>query len=307
MKKIASNSLVGRKVIISTSFREFNGNNNDYIQRAFLKSLKAQTYKNYVLAATTFNEKNVERALTEEGIPHVVKAGKVEDGFRFSVTEVIKNAMTLIDKPGSYVLIWTCCDDLYAPDFLERLVEKLTPLSSATSLPHVVYKNVDEYKKGNIGGYTYGGIDFVCFDADVFLIPEVKEVINKYTNKGWGFTEYFLSGIGRVFCKNMYNLWPTKVGRIDNDRVASNEGRDYFDLSISHNRKSYEAFVKHYGLKGDAYSHIFFYKTSWRYVNIKMRIFFNILRYRLEAISTKSMKRYLPQGMKDAMKKILKP
>jgi hypothetical protein len=297
----------GRKVIISTSFREFNGNSNDYIQRTFLRSLKAQTYQNYVLAATTFNEKNVEKALIEEGIPHVVKQGFVEEGFRFSVTEVIKNAMILIDKKESYILIWTCCDDLYAPDFLEKLVQKLTPMSSATSLPHIVYKTVEDYKKGNIGGYTYGGVDFVCFDADIFLLPEVQKVVRDYPNKGWGMTEYFLSGIGRVFCKNMYNLWPTKVGRIDNDRVVSKEGRDYFDLSISHNRRTYGEFVKKYGIKGDEYSHIFLYKTSWKYLNVKLNFIFRISRYRLEAVSTEWMKKYLPQGIKNRIKRVLNP
>ncbi len=304
MKSTENNSQRNRrKIIICTTFREFNGNSNDWIQRVFLGTLKKQTYQNYILVATTFGEENVEKVLAEENIPHITVAGEA-DQYRFSSTQVLENGINIIDKPESYIIIWTTCDDLFDETFFEKLVSELLPLSAYTSLPHIVYKNVEDYKMGKVGSYCYGGIDTVCFDADIFLIPEVREVIHKYQNKGWGFFEYFLSGVGKVFCKEMINLWPTKIARIDNDRSANNETRAYFDLTSSHNAKTYGEFKHKYSIKGDVYSSIFYYKTPMKYAGIKLRTFLRITEYRLKNKFAKKIIRFLPRSLKDLLKKI---
>jgi hypothetical protein len=299
-------TMAERKIIVCTTFREFNGNSNDQIQRLFLRTLKKQTYQNYTLVATTFGEKNVETALAEEGIPHRVFAGNAGEGYRFSATQVLENGIKLIDAPGSYIIIWTTCDDLYDPSFFEKIITTLTPLSACTSLPHVTYRTIEDYEAKNISSYCYGGIDLVCFDADIFLNPEVQEAVRAYPNKGWGLFEYFLSGIGRVFAKKMYNVWPAKIERINNDRKANNETKSYFDMSTEHNRASYQAFVKKYNIKGDMYASIFAYKTPLRYAKTKFMIALMITRYRLENSIYKS-KAFIsvPPSIKKLFKKAL--
>ena len=49
-----------KKILVCVTFREFNGDENDRIQRLFLESIKEQTYKNYKIIATVYREKNVE-------------------------------------------------------------------------------------------------------------------------------------------------------------------------------------------------------------------------------------------------------
>ena len=146
----------------------------------------------------------------------------------------------------------------------------------------------------------------VCFGGDVFLNPEVKQVIHDYPNQGWGFFEYFLSGIGRVFCKDMINLWPTKLARINNNRAVGNETSYYFDVSSTHNAISYWAFAKKFKLRGDTSSSIFYYKTSWKYYGIKIKTFLMITKYRLQNIFFKSIFfKAIPKNIKEKIKKVL--
>lgn len=295
----------GRKIIICTTFREFNGNSNDQIQRLFLSTLKKQTYQNYILVATTFGEKNVEKVLVEENIPHKTFEGSAGEGFRFSSTQVLENGISLIDKPESYIIMWTTCDDLFEPTFFEQIVEKLSPMSSCTALPHIVYRSLENYEKKSVDSYCWGGIDMVCFDGDVFLKPEVREVVNTYQNKGWGFFEYFLSGIGRVFCKDMINIWPAKLERINNDRTVGNETTAYFNLTTSHNKTTYEAFAKKYSLKGDVYRSIFCYKGPLKYILMRARTYIMITKYRLQNVFFKgTFYRIIPRSVKNLFRKI---
>lgn len=202
--------------------------------------------------------------------------------------------------------MWTTCDDIFEPHFFKKMVDTMSPLSCATSLPHTVYRTIGDYNKNNISSYCYGGIDMVCFEGNVFLNPEVKQVIHDYPNQGWGFFEYFLSGIGRVFCKEMINLWPIKLARINNNRAAGNETSYYFNLSSSHNGKNYEAFAKKFKLRGDTSSSIFYYRTSWKYAGIKIKTFLMITKYRIENIFFKSIIfTMIPKKVKSGVKKIL--
>lgn len=297
--------MAGRKILICTTFREFNGNSNDKIQRLFLSTLKRQTYQNYLVVATTFGEKNVESALREEKVPHVIFAGDAGE-YRFSSTQVMENGISLIDKSKSYIIIWTTCDDLLEDRFFERIVNTMTPFSCCTSLPHIVYRNIEDYKKKKIGGRIYGGIDLICFDGDVFLNSEARSAIRDYPNKGWGLFEYFLSGIGRVFCQRMYNAWPAQIEAIRNDRKANNETLSYFDSSTTYNKKKYVDFIRKYSLKGDVYSSILCYKTSFRYVKVWSMIFIMVTIYRIQGAFFKSrLFRSISPGVKKIFRKII--
>lgn len=299
-------SLHGRKVIICTTFREFNGNANDAIQRLFLRSLKRQTYQNYILVATTFGEEYVGKALTEEGIQHALYAGDAGE-YRFSSTQVVQNAIRHIEGPGSAVLIWTTCDDLFEDTFLEKVVRQLTPRAACTALPHIMYRTMEDYEQRKVYAHCWGGIDTICFDADVFLDPKVIDVLKSYENKGWGYFEYFLSGIARVFCERMYNIWPARIERIDNDRKANNETPAYFKLTSSHNERTYAAFARDFDLKGDLYSGIFAYSLPPEAVWMKLVFIVKITEVRIRAVFWRFANRYTPQSIKSFIRNLRKP
>ena len=295
----------GRKIIICTTFREFNGNSNDEIQRLFLRSLRNQTYQNFIVAPTIFTEKNTESVLEAENIPFKAfysNAGK----YRYSHSKVVENAITLIDKPNSYILIWTCSDDLFERDFLEKIVASMTPLSCCTSLPHIGYRNVDEYLHKKVFNYTYGGIDLICFDGDIFLNQEARKVIRDFPNLGQNMIEYFLSGVGRVFSKRMFNMWPIKIERINNDRKANNETREFITMCTTRNQLTYESFKTKYKLKGDVYRSVLSFKTPIRYFKVRFMIYFMITKCRLQHILIRDwMFKMIPVRTKKLLKRII--
>ncbi|MEI8327965.1 MAG: hypothetical protein WCG02_02405 [Candidatus Taylorbacteria bacterium] len=297
--------MYGRKILVCTAFREFNGDVNDKIQRMFLSGLRNQTYQNYVLVPTIFGQKNVELALIEEEIPYKAFFGDAGK-YRYSLSQAVENAITMIDKPESYILIWTCCDDLLENTFFEKVMSALTPLSSCTSMPHISYRSITDYENKAMSGYMYGGIDLICFDGDVFLNDDVKTALRDYPNMGWGMTEYFFSAIGRAFCKNMYNIWPAKIERFDNDRKASKETHSYFALCIENNRKMYTAFTKKYNLTGDVYRSVLSYKTPLKHMKVKFMIYLKININRLQSLLFKDwMFKMIPTGVKRSLKKII--
>ena len=50
-----------KKIVVTTTFRSFMGDKNDRLQRSFLRSLKKQTYQNFILVVTIYREKNIEQ------------------------------------------------------------------------------------------------------------------------------------------------------------------------------------------------------------------------------------------------------
>ena len=251
---------VDKKIIIATTFREFNGNSNDQIQRLFLKSLREQTYQNYILVATTFGEKNVEKALTEENIPHKVFEGSVSPEFRFSATQVLENGISLVGAPNSYILMWTTCDVVLEPSFLNSIKTKLPHLGSGTSYPHVIYPDTKSYEIQKNKVLFWAGIDTIFFDADLLTSNEAKSDIKNYPNLGWGFFEFFLTGMGLKYARKMINIWPIKLEKIDNDRAINNETSVYLNTTSNHNKSFLEKFISDNKIKKDFFRWLAYYK-----------------------------------------------
>ena len=299
-------NLKGRKILVCTTFREFNGNSNDQIQRAFLRGLKDQTYQNYLLVPTIFGEKNVEAVLKEVGVPFKAFHGDAGK-YRYSSSQFMENAISLIDEPGKYIVMYTCCDDILDKDFFEKVVGAMPPLSACTSLPHTDFRTLEDLKNNKVCAYTYGGIDIIFFDGDIFLDPEVKKVIKKYRNDGMCGMETFLSGIARVFCRGMYNIYPVvKIVRIDNDRKVNNETSSYMQMCAAHNKESYDAFKKAYGIKGDVFRAVLCYKTSPKYPGVRLLIYYKISLNRLQIIFLRPwLFKLIPRGIKEFLKKFV--
>jgi hypothetical protein len=305
MNDSKTTTMKGRKILVCTTFREFNGNSNDEMQRMFLANLKTQTYQNYLLVATVFGEKNVQTVLDKSNVPYVMFNGDAYE-YRFSLTQVLENAISLVDKPESYIIIFTCSDDLWENDLFEKVVNEMTPLSCCTSLPHISYKSIDDFKIKKIGGYIWGGVDLICFDGDIFLNPEARAAIRDYPNHGRGMTEYIFSSVAKVFSKRMFNMWPLKIHRIDNDVDISSKTREYFAFCNAHNKQTFDAFVRKYNLKGDAYTSILYYKTPMRHFGIRCTLFLMMNVYRIQNMFYSSwIFKSIPRGTKKFLKRML--
>src|SRR5262245_3842408 len=109
--------MTDRKIVIATTFRDFVGNDNDRVQMLFLESLKNQTYKNWELAVTVFNEKNVEATLRKEEIPFTLHNSPPDGSYRYSHTDVLLNAIKSQPSNEETILLWTTADVIYEPSF----------------------------------------------------------------------------------------------------------------------------------------------------------------------------------------------
>lgn len=238
-----------KTILVCTTFREFNGNSNDQIQRLFLKSLYNQEYKNWKLIVTVFNEKNVEKVLNELKIPHRIYYNPSNE-YKFSFTKVLLNGIKSIEDYGKNVVLWTTCDVIFESNFFGNIISHFSELYCGTSHPHIRYSTIDKYKQNqHLHIDPTFGMDTLFFDADIFLDEKSKDMIKKYENKGWGLYEHFLVGVGQLFSKMMINLWyENKIHKIINDPQADNKIKHNPIQPAHSNRPVFSQFIKDQGL-----------------------------------------------------------
>lgn len=240
------------KIIVATTFREFNSQENSMIQDLFLKSLLNQSYKNFVLVTTIFKEKNIERhlRLNYPSIDCVFHNSTLQTG-RFSLTEVFINGLNQAIKYEDGIILWTTCDVILDSNFFEIILENFTPNISGTSHPHVLYENIVNYEKNiaSIQNDLSSGIDTIFFDSSLFDIKENYDMINSYTFVDWGIFEHFLVAISTKISKNRVNIFNKSIiKKITNNRYEYNETQDYLSKSWINNRAVFYSYIRDHGL-----------------------------------------------------------
>ena len=298
---------MNKKIIITATFRDFNGNSNDKIQRLFLKSIKNQTNQNYLLAVTLFGEKNVTNVLTEEKIPFITFQGDAGE-HRYSLTQVLLNGIKAAKENKDSIILWTTCDVIFDPDFFEKIVAKTKSRTCGTSYPHLTYPSVDDYKGKRNGHLLWYGIDSIFYSSDVFTEPAAEEALKKYPSEGWGHGDFFFTAFGLAFYENVINIRNySKIQKIENDRNTAGETGTYFDADTK-NTLVFRQFVKDYHIGNESgisiNSTIFF--LSYKFDSIK-EIWINISVYIL--VLTYPIKRSIGISihmMKLALKKLIK-
>jgi hypothetical protein len=226
-----------KKIYIATTFREFDDSANDEIQRVFLSSLQNQSYKNWQLVVTVFHEKtvkNVVRSIIPDAI--IMKTDAV--GYKFSLTDVLLNAIRVASNDKKSVIMWTTCDVVFENNFLENIIRNYSRSFSGTSHPHMIYSNLEDLKNINnnfIYKYTEG-IDTVFFSTNILASARVTGIIEKYKFVNWGCFEHFLVGIAMRYSDRRINLRDIScILKIINDREANNESKEYFEECININ------------------------------------------------------------------------
>ncbi len=257
-----------RKIVVCTTFREFNGDANDQIQRLFLSSLRKQTNQNYLLVVTIFKERNVEQVLKEGGVPFVIFQGDAGQ-HRFSFTHVMLNGIKVAKEFDDSILVWTTCDMIFSEDFFTILLKKIKGDSCGTSYPHIIYSQIEDFKQIRNNKYYWIGIDTIFFGSDSFRNTAFEESVLRYPNYGWGHFEFFLSALGLVYSKKMLNFWPyTKLNKVENNRIEAKETSEYLSSSDKINKLSFEKFMEDFNVdknRGDLIlSYQFHFINNWR-------------------------------------------
>lgn len=222
-----------RQILISVTFREFNGDVNDKIQRVFLEGIRNQTYKNYKLIVTNFREKLVKKTLEESGLPFEFHQSK-QEGCWHSFTEVIANTLSYLEK-GKHIILWTNADNIFEPNFFEEIIKNFEPNSGGTSYPHLTYFSLEDFKKGySVDTYHGNPIksfyqldptlfvpDAIYIDGDVILGPKNQkiflehEIIGNYP--GVAQTLMFAFFVPKL--KNL--IYKSKIANIQNVKIPN--------------------------------------------------------------------------------------
>ena len=240
----------GMKIVVATTFREFKGNDNDRIQYLFLENLKRQTFRDFILAVTTFGEKRVEGVVKEHlGNRAIVKEIAVPAEYRFSLTDVVLTGMDVAKQlQEDCVIVWCTCDVMLKSDFFQHIVDNYRPGLAGIVHPNMLYNTVEELEcnRGTIESLG-AGIDLLFFDAKV--LEAARNEIKGYRFFGWGVFEWFLALVALRHATSRINLLGiTSIGKIANNRKLTNESLRYFTKCATYNKGVIERYIRDTGV-----------------------------------------------------------
>lgn len=209
-----------RKIIISTTFRDFDGSDNDKMQIGFLRSLKGQSFQDFILVVTIFKEERVEKIVksilsSKAFIIH----DSGSDKYRFSISKTFMNGVDYGLANGASILVDCSSDIILQSNFLSVVNKRIGSGAAGISHPNVFYEgNVKEKK------YYYGkinqGIDVRFYSLDLFRKKNVHNLLERFPSYDYGASvEMVLCGIAIKYAKKRYNIFmESKVLKRENDR-----------------------------------------------------------------------------------------
>jgi hypothetical protein len=238
------------KVIVAVTFREFNGSENEKIQRLFIESIRNQTYSHWRMIVSVFNERLVADEIGKYDFDSVVYQSGPANGYRFSLTDVLLNGIQEAVTEERAIVLWTTCDVIFPADFFEQIVANATPGFFAVSHPHVTYAS-----RAKLGSEDYhpasinSGMDIVIMDSAPFRVPENLDLVRRYRYVDWGIFEHFLVGVAKVIGGRRINLFPVaKIAKIENDREVGAETTAWLLKCWERNKVVLERFIDDFGL-----------------------------------------------------------
>lgn len=229
-----------KRIIITTTFRDFKGNINDKMQMQFLKSLERQTYQNYVLVVTLFGEKNVEEIVRRVlGEKAVFLNSTIGDRYRYSLSKVILNGIDYGKENGADILIDCSGDIILQDNFLETVVNHYSELYSGISHPNIFWDINDDFRViGKRIGECNRGIDIRFFDFKLIADKKIYRILRKYTFLDWGGFEHFLAAICIRYSNQKINIFgESKVVKFENNREAASESEQYINRAAARNHR----------------------------------------------------------------------
>ena len=265
-----------KKIVVTTTFRSFMGDKNDRLQRSFLRSLKKQTYQNFILVVTIYREKNIEQNVKAVlGDKAVFVYTEISEEYRYSPTKVVLNGIEYGEKNGYDILV-DCSGDITLQDnALETVARYYSPMYTGISHPNIFYEIDDQFHvlAKSVGSWG-GGIDFRFFDIRLLNHPDVKKRLEKYALYDWGGIEHLLYGICQPYANEMINIFEeSKVIKVKNDRDAANEDSQYIQRSGEKNREKLKELACDIGIDFADFLNLLYIHMQYRVTKNRIRNF----------------------------------
>ena len=299
-------------VYIATTFREFDGSENDRIQRLFLDRLSSERYCKLRVKVTTFGEKRVAEVLQQYNIDCDITEEAPFD-YRFSLTQVLSNAINNENFDKEDLVIWTTCDVIFSDDFfLKASIANNAARANISfiSHPHLICKDTESLDKGIYEkNGPADGIDFVGFSGAKIDKVFKQDIANNFFSD-WGIFEHFLVAVAvkNNFTRiNLYEQAPAK--KICNDREVNNEDDRYFRMSINKNWPVFNHFLEQSSLSCQFYSLVYcnlLYDLPTLLGGLRYRLKFSIsyMAY-FKTLARGYLASYLPPSTKKRLKDFL--
>ncbi len=262
-----------KTLVIATSFREFRGTENDYIQYHFLSSLKRLKGLKVKLVVTIFNEKNVKkkvRSFFKDAIFIENKAYRKHSEIRYSQTEVFANGLKFSKKCNAAFLCWSTCDIIFPENFLVNLPQSNDNKSRLIiSHPHNFLDQngfVEQYP------ITVSGLDFLVFTNPSNIYKKLYALNETYPNYNWGLFEHFLVAFSEILGLEKLNISNiSQIIKFENKKEISFDSKLWTDKSWRINAQTLNKLVKRYNLN------ILYIYSCW-FMSFKCSGYFYILR-----------------------------
>ena len=289
------------KVVVCTTFRDFKGTDNDRIQLMFLDSLTKQTYQNYCLVTTTFGEKKVKKVVDSKlGEKSIVIDMQIPPSYRFSLTDVVLNAVQISKTIGERcIVVWCTCDIQLEPSFLQVLVDNYTSGFSGILHPNVVFSSYNDLLTNHNSMINIqGGIDLLFFDGEVLV--KAEKDIEMYRFYDWGFFEFFMASIAMVYSSKRINIYcKQKIKKVLNDRNITEETKAYFQRCVDQNAPIFKQYCIDKGLPSKLYRRMRLFDIHCQFKIISPTIDYCKMRFLCNI-------RLFPSTVKIAMRRVIK-
>ena len=281
------------QILVGVTFRDFSGTDNDKIQKLFLESINNQTYVDWKLVVTVFNEKFVQQEVDKIVSNAVYYDNGPIDGHKFSLTDVLANTINESKKVDMSVILWTTCDVIFEPNFFQKITDNYSKNFFAVSHPHITFSSIDDLGSNNyITSSINTGMDLIIMDGEIFKSAENFKIICKYKFYDWGIFEHFLVGFSQLFQSQKINLFGiSNISKIENDRVVNNETNTWLLNCWLKNKVVLDRFISEYKLS----RHL----DNLTYCHSQFRLL--TCRYRHTAIFYRDYLRYYREILKSAL------
>lgn len=209
------------QIIVSTTFRDFDNSSNDRMQINFLRSLKSQTFQDFILVVTVFNEKNVDKVVEEIlGDKVVIIYDHGCGKYKFSLSRTFMNGVDYGLENHAEILIDCSSDIVLQENFLETVRKRTGMLTAGISHPNVFRKKMSSGKTKYFYGRLNWGIDVRFYSLDLFQSIHVHNILNRFPSYDYGAgIEIVLCGIAVKYAVKRYNIFmESKVLKEENAR-----------------------------------------------------------------------------------------
>lgn len=209
------------QIIVSTTFRDFDGSSNDIMQKRFLYSLRRQTFQDFMLVVTIFEEKyvgEIAKAILGDRVSLVYDCGNKD--YKFSLSKTFMNGVDYGLENHADILVDCSSDIILQSNFLEVVHKRIKTHTAGISHPNIFREKRQDGRVRYAYGSISRGIDVRFYALDLFQDRHVYEICNRFPSYDYGAgIETILCGIAIKYAHKRCNIFmESKVIKEENIR-----------------------------------------------------------------------------------------